>query len=320
MPEELGGSGGDLRDAAVVVAEAARHCAPLPIAEANFLAGPLLAAAGIELPDGILTGGAGTVIADQAGQLTGTVRDVPWLRDADYLVTLAKTETGPAVALLPVTAAGLSTPAVNLAGEHRDTAVLDGVTPLRLVRPEAKFAGRGGELRDLADAAELLAATARAVQIGGTAHAVLDLAVQHASERVQFGRTLDKFQAVEHLLARLAADATTISVAADAAVLALVEQAPEAELLVAAAKAEASTLALEVAKAGHQVHGAIGYTAEHRLGDHTKRLWSWRQELGNELSWHRRIAGLIDDASGQLWPLLTGTVTSTIQSTEGFTS
>ena len=109
MPEELGGSGGDLRDAAVVVAEAARHCAPLPIAEANFLACPLLAAAGIELPDGILTGGAGTVIADQAGQLTGTVRDVPWLRDADYLVTLAKTETGPAVALLPVTAAGLST-------------------------------------------------------------------------------------------------------------------------------------------------------------------------------------------------------------------
>ena len=93
MPEELGGSGGDLRDAAVVVAEAARHCA-LPIAEANFLAGPLLAAAGIELPDGILTGGAGTVIADQARELTGTVRDVPWLRDADYLVTLAKTENG----------------------------------------------------------------------------------------------------------------------------------------------------------------------------------------------------------------------------------
>jgi len=41
VPEELGGSGGDLRDAAVVVVEAARHHAPLPIAEANFVAGPL---------------------------------------------------------------------------------------------------------------------------------------------------------------------------------------------------------------------------------------------------------------------------------------
>jgi acyl-CoA dehydrogenase len=56
------------------------------------------------------------------------------------------------------------------------------------------------------------------------------------------------------------------------------------------------------------VHGAIGYTAEHRLGDHTKRLWSWRQEFGNELYWRRRIVGLIDNASGQLWPLLTDTV------------
>jgi len=51
--------------------------------------------------------------------------------------------------------------------------------------------------------------------------AVLDLAVKYAVERVRSGRTLDKFQAVQQLLARLAADATTIGVAADAAVLAL---------------------------------------------------------------------------------------------------
>ncbi len=66
VPEELGGSGGDLRDAAVVVAEAARHRVPLPVAEANFLAGPLLAAAGIGLPDGVLTAATGTVTADRA--------------------------------------------------------------------------------------------------------------------------------------------------------------------------------------------------------------------------------------------------------------
>jgi alkylation response protein AidB-like acyl-CoA dehydrogenase len=311
VPEELGGSGGDLRDAAVVVAEAARQDVPLPIAEANFLAGPLLAAAGIELPAGILTAVAGTVAADRAGRLSGLVQDVPWLRDADYLVTLAETADGPAVALLPVTAPGLSiSPGVNLAGEHRDTAVLDGVAPARLVRPGGQAAGWGGETRDWVALAELLGATARAVQLGGAAKAVLDLSVRHAGERVQFGRPLAKFQAVQQLLARLAADATTMGVAADAAVQALAEPGPGASLLVAAAKAEASALALEVARAGHQVHGAIGFTAEHRLGEHTKRLWSWRQEHGNELYWHRRIAGLLDDASGQLWPLLTGTATS----------
>ena len=304
VPEELGGSGGDLRDAAVVVAEAARQHAPLPVAEANFLAGPLLAAAGIDLPDGILTAGTGTVTADDEGRLSGTIPGVPWLRDADYLVALARTPEGEAVALIPVTAAGLSvTPGANLAGEYRDTAVLDGAVPSRLARPQAPAVGR-----DWAAAAELLGAAARAVQVGAVAQAVLDLAVKHAGERVQFGRTLDRFQAVQQLLARLAADATTVSVAADAAVLALAERAPGAGLLVASAKAEASALALEVARAGHQVHGAIGFTAEHSLGGHTKRLWSWRQEAGNELYWRDRVAALVDEASGQLWPLLTSTV------------
>ncbi|MGH3206401.1 MAG: acyl-CoA dehydrogenase family protein [Trebonia sp.] len=311
VPEELGGSGGDLRDAAIVVAEAARQRVPLPIAEANFLAGPLLAAAGIELPDGVLTGVAGTVAADEDGRLSGTVRDVPWLRDADYLVTLADTEDGPAVALLPMTAFGLAVrPGVNLAGEHRDTAVLDRVAPARLVLLRDQAAGDAAAALDWVATAELLGAAARAVQIGGAAQAVLDLSVSYAGERVQFGRTLGKFQAVQQLLARLAADATTVAVAADAAVLALAEQAPGARLLVAAAKAEASALALEIARAGHQVHGAIGFTAEHQLGEHTKRLWSWRQENGNELYWRRRIAGLVDEASGQLWPLLTDTVVS----------
>jgi alkylation response protein AidB-like acyl-CoA dehydrogenase len=224
VPEELGGSGGDLRDAAVVVAEAARHGSTLPLAEALFLSGPLLAAG---LAAGLATG-------------------------------LAAGGSGPL--------------------------------------------GGGWDRR-----AELLGATARAVQIGGAARAVLDLTVTHARQRVQFGRALSKFQAVQQLLARLAADVTTITVAADAAVRALAGGELTAELLVAAAKAEASSLAVQVAAIGHQVHGAIGYTAEHRLGDHTRQLWSWRQENGNELYWHRRIAGLIEEASGDLWPLVTNT-------------
>lgn len=311
VPEELGGSGGDLRDAAVVVAEAARQHVPLPIAEANFLAGPLLAAAAIELPDGVLTGVAGTVAADRAGRLHGILTDVPWLRGADYLVTLAGTADGPAVALVPVKAPGMSVrPGGNLAGEHRDTAVLDAVAPVRLARPVTQAAGGWLAAGGLPGLAEMLGAAARAVQIGAAAQAVLGRSVRHAGQRVQFGRPLARFQAVQQLLARLAADAATIGVAADAAVLALAGQAPGTRLMVAAAKAEASALALTVARAGHQVHGAMGFTAEHELGEDTRRLWSWRQEHGNELYWRGQVAGLLDEASGQLWPLLTDTVTS----------
>jgi acyl-CoA dehydrogenase len=231
VPEELGGSGGDLRDAAVVVAEAARQGSRLPLAEALFLA-----------------------------------------------------------------------------GEHRDTAVLADVTPARLMPLPVVAAPPGGWVHQ----AELLGAAARAVEIGGAARAVLDLTVTHTRDRVQFGKPLNRLQAVQQLLARLAVDVTTVTVAADASVQALASGSPAAEILVAAAKAEASALAVEIAKAGHQLHGAIGFTEEHRLGGYTKRLWSWRQELGNELYWQRRITGLIDGASGDLWPLIT--------STEGFTA
>lgn len=297
VPAELGGSGGDLRDAAVVVAEAARHGVALPVAEATFLAGPLLAAAGIELPEGMLTSGLGSLTSAN-GKIAGTLHNVPFLRASRHLITLAATGEGHAVALVTVTAPGLAVePGTNLAGEDRDTAVFTEVTPERLVQlPPGSWPRH----------AELLGAAARAVAIGGAARAVLDLSVTHASQRVQFGRPLAKFQAVQQLLAALAADTTTVTVAADAASWALSRSSPDAGLLVAAAKAEASRLATAIAAAGHQVHGAIGYTAEHQLGTFTKRLWSWRQEYGNELYWHRQIAGLVRSAGGELWPLITG--------------
>ena len=307
VPEDLGGSGGDLRDAAVVVAEAARHAAALPLAEATFLAGPLLAAAGIRLPAGPLTAAPGTLTAASDGTLSGLIPNVPCLPPppaALNLLTLCMLGDQAAVALVSTSAAGLRIePNANLAGEQRGTAVLGGVTPDELALLPAG---------DWARAVELLGAAARAVAIGGSARAVLDLAVTHAGQRVQFGRPLNRFQAVQQLLARLAADVATVTVAADAAVTALAGQplgeiSRGTELLVASAKAQASELAMGIAAAGHQVHGAIGYTAEHRLGNYTKRLWSWRQEYGNELHWHRRIARLIDDADGQLWPLVTST-------------
>ena len=303
VPEELGGSGGDLPDAAVVVAEAARQRPPrlpagLPLAEALFLAGPLLGAGGIVMPEGEVTSVAAPVAVGRDGRITGVVAGVPWLRGARHLVLLTAAGHGTAVALVPATADGLAVePGENLAGEQRDTAVLDGVTPERMAVLPGEWAHR----------AELLGATARAVQIGGAGRAILELSVAHARDRVQFGRPLNRVQAVQQLLARLAADVTTVTVAADAAVHALASASPSAEMLVAAAKAEASALALEIARAGHQVHGAIGYTEEHPLGGYTKRLWSWRQEHGNELYWQRRVAALASEASGDVWPLITST-------------
>ncbi|WP_433347355.1 acyl-CoA dehydrogenase family protein [Microtetraspora malaysiensis] len=301
VPEELGGGGGTIRDAATLVREAAYASAAIPLAEAALVAAPLLTAAGARVPEGVFTAAAGRLSAERtpggSWLVTGSLAGVPWLRSARHVVTLADTADGPAVAILPVAAPGLTlSEGTNLAGEQRDSAVLDGVEADRV------HALPPGDWRH---EAELYAAAARAVQIAGAARGVLDSTTRHTGERVQFGRPLARFQAVQHQLAQLAADVVTAEVVADAAILALFRGDTGRELAVAAAKAEASARAGSITAIGHQLHGAIGMTMEHRLGAHTARLWAWREEHGNELHWRRRIADLASDSGRDLWELVT---------------
>jgi acyl-CoA dehydrogenase len=115
-----------------------------------------------------------------------------------------------------------------------------------------------------------------------------------------------RFQVVQHQLARLASDVAMMEAAADAAVIALSAGSTQALLLVAAAKGETSSLARAVTAVSHQLHGAIGFTQEHRLGVCTKRLWAWRDEDGNELVWQERMSALLEAESFDVWGLLTG--------------
>ena len=61
-----------------------------------------------------------------------------------------------------------------------------------------------------------------------------------------------------------------------------------------------------MAEIAHQVHGAIGFTHEHRLHHLTRRLWSWRDEFGVESDWSIELGRLAAAKGGDgLWPLLT---------------
>jgi acyl-CoA dehydrogenase len=299
MPAPLGGAGGDLRDAAAVVRAAALSATPL--AEANFLAAPALAAAEIGWPGGVVTAAKGLDISvsapDGTERLHGTAIRVPWLHEADHLVLLVCNADRPAAAVIPLDAEGLAViRGHNLAGEPRDHVTLDAVVPSgysplpRSYRPE-DFDAFG--------------AVARSVQMAGAAGRALTLVRRHVNERIQFGRPLARFQAVQHQVAVLASQVQTMHIAGDAAVRALCEGSPAAPVLTAAAKVETSTLARSVAAIAHQLHGAIGFTREHRLGTCTERLWSWREEYGNEVVWQERLADLVDEADGDVWGVLT---------------
>ena len=299
LPEEAGGFGATTAEAMRILQTSAEHCAPIPLAE-TMLAGWLLAAAGLPVPEGALTVAPVrlkdtlTLQRTEAGwHLTGTAARVPFARDVSAVVVLAAGPDEPMVACVPREGLLLGHD-VNLAGEPRDTVTFDTALPA------------GAAVRSAVTAASLRAAGAclRTVQIAGALSRTLALSVSYAQTRVQFGRTIGKFQAIQQNLAVLAGQSAAAIAAADMAAEALANGLPP--MIVGAAKARAGEAASIAAGLAHQAHGAIGFTQEYELHFATRRLWSWRDEFGNEAEWNG-VVGRAALAAGPdgLWPALT---------------
>ena len=120
----------------------------------------------------------------------------------------------------------------------------------------------------------------------------------------QFGRPIGRFQIVQQYLALAAAEVA----AAKAAVAVAIEAAAGegAEFAVAVAKVRAGQAADATCALAHQIHGAIGFTAEHRLHHFTTRLWSWRDEFGTTAEWAERLGRIVvARGADALWPSIT---------------
>jgi acyl-CoA dehydrogenase len=160
-----------------------------------------------------------------------------------------------------------------------------------------------GEMRD--DIALPLAALTRPAQMCGALDAVLTLTIAFAGQRMQFGRPLSKFQAIQHLLSEMAAEAAAASAALDAAIATAHPGAPLDLQAVAVAKFRAGLAAGIVCEHAHQIHGAIGYTQEYALARFTRRLWQWREDFGGESYWATELGRAALRDSAALWPQLT---------------
>lgn len=193
----------------------------------------------------------------------------------------------------------LSTPAFTLRGGT--TEILRGI-----VARELAHAGHGSlDDIDLAvpkagEAGERLGgALDRSALMAAGAAKVLELSVAHARTRVQFGRPLVRFQAVQQHLAVLAGHALAARAAVDEA-----QDREGDDLAAALAKVRTGQAATEVARIAHQLHGAIGFTDEHPLHLFTRPLWRWRDEFGTEDEWAawagERLAG------SDPWPWISG--------------
>ncbi len=297
VADALGGAGAEMLDGFAVLRVAGRFAAPVPLAE-TLLAGWVLAQAGIAAPAGPLSAlpvhadGAIELAAD--GSLRGRARHVPFARNARHFAVVARG----GVALVAAAAATIA-PGTSLAGEPRDTVSFDAARPLAT-----------GTAPGLDPAAvERLGAAIRAQQIAGALEHILDQSVQFALDRVQFGRPIAKFQAVQHNLAMLAGEVAAAGAAADAAAEAVAAHGiagDQVEAEVAVAKIRAGEAAGTGAAIAHQVHGAMGFTKEHSLHHATRRLWAWREEFGNEAVWAARLGRMVAARGADaLWPFIT---------------
>jgi len=256
---------------AVIGELAGYHALALPVGEAA-IAAAVLDAMGVAPGGRASIGRAVGPLA--AARFSGAIRDVPWGRDSDAVV--AESDGW----LFAVRVARVAVNAgANLAGDARDSLVLSESLVL------------GAPVRVAVPLLHQLALL-RAAQSGGALRRALELSIDHANTRQQFGRPLGKFQAVQQSLAVLAEKAAACGSAA-AGAAAVLDAGGDGAFAVAAAKLRACRAADAGAAIAHQVHGAIGFTQDYALQRYTRRLAAWRGEAGNERFWGETLGRLV---------------------------
>lgn len=288
--EQHGGSGAGWAEAAELLAAAVRHGVRIPLAEHDLLACWLLDAVGVPVDDAVRT----VCMLDTQG----SAAQVPWAASADRVVLVWRADGQYRVA--DVARATLTiTAGVNLIGEPRDTVAAD------LAALEGTPAGPA-----LITQLGLKSGLVRVIQVCAALDRILQLCVEHATSRVQFGRPLAKFQAVGNLVSDIATEAALARATTEAALsagMASQWSGPNLGFLVAVARSCAGHATSVAVRNAHQVHGAMGTTREHRLHEFTRAALAWRSEFGSVGYWDRQVTDSAMHASaGGLWSLITG--------------
>jgi acyl-CoA dehydrogenase len=284
-------SGELFAEAAGAVVRLGYYGCRIPLAETLLIApqarfGLDLATAGAPVCVAIQDDAASPIASsDQGGTWIKISATIKWLAFTESLLIVSRRSEGTLVG--HIASKGLtSMSSVSISGEP--TSLVEG----RLLLPRQSSVFVAGS--DIYERVMLLAALCTALQCSGAMERVLELCITHCRSRVQFGQPLGRFQAIQRLLADLYVEVMMTDAAVSAAVAAwsscIGSPLPrEAIVATAAAKSRTSASAGVVARLAHQIHGAIGVTAEHRLSQFTRNLLTWRDENGDESSWRSVI-------------------------------
>jgi len=315
FPEQYGGTGGSFADLGVLLEEIGRSLAPSPFIATVVLGGLTVLDGGSDAQKNDLLSRicAGTMTmtvavteasatyepwgieatAQKEGgdyEISGTKLFVPAAHAADMIIVAARTSSdqdpakGVTLFLVPSETGGLQvTPMKSIGQELVFEINLDKVSV-----PEDSVIGQVGEGWPIIDRTIMRATAAQCVEMLGGAQAVLDMTVEYAKGRTQFGRAIGSFQAVQHHCARMATDVEGSKNIAYQAVWRLSEGLP-ARREVAMAKAWIGPAYRRVCGTAHQCHGAIGFTKEHDLQLYTRRAKVHELTYG-DANLHKEIA------------------------------
>ncbi len=291
VAEDKGGFGGKWEDGYIVIRSSGAHATPWPLAE-SILASRLVSEADLILPDGPLTISPFTRGRVRRGKFSGEMERVPYGVEAGSIAAILE-EGGSSMLIVADRSGAEST-------ETRDN-------PAGEPRADLRFESSNVQAAPLrtctADKLYRLFALMRSAQIAGALRASLDLTVGYARERQQFGKPLASFQAVQQQLAVLAEE--TAAAAASSAAAFRAADRSDARFEIAAAKLRCNRAAGVAAGIAHQVHGAMGFTAEYSLSRFTRRLWAWRSEFGNDRYWATEIGAFMAARGAEgFWPAL----------------
>jgi alkylation response protein AidB-like acyl-CoA dehydrogenase len=307
IPEEYGGSGYTYVELVVVLEEMGRALLCAPYFSTVVLAANALLSSGDDsakkeyLP-GIASGDTIATVAltedsgrwDEAGvTLAATNSGRGWTLDghksfvidghtAKLILVPARTAAGVSLFAVDGGASGLTRTALATMDQTRKQARLEFAgTPAKLVGTD------GGGWTTLSKTLDLAAVALAAEQVGG-AQKVLDMSVEYAKVRVQFGRPIGSFQAIKHKCADMLLEVESAKSAAYYAGWAAAEDSDELPTVACLAKAYCSDAYFHAAAENIQIHGGIGFTWEHDAHLYFKRAKSSELYLGDP-TYHREL-------------------------------
>jgi alkylation response protein AidB-like acyl-CoA dehydrogenase len=307
IPEEFGGSGYGYIELVVILEEMGRSLLCAPFFSSVVLAANTLIHSGddqakADLLPGIATGETIATLAfteengrwDEAGitatatadgdtwKLNGTKMYVLDGHTASLLLVAARTAAGVSLFAVDGEGAGVTRTALSTMDQTRKQAKVE------LADAPGRLIGTDGEGWAVLERVLDLAAVALAAEQVGGAQACLDMAVQYAKDRVQFGRPIGSFQAIKHKCADMLLEVESAKSAAYYAGWAASELNDELPSVASLAKAYCSEAYFHAAAENIQIHGGIGFTWEHPAHLYFKRAKSSELLFGDP-TYHREL-------------------------------